>query len=221
MKLSISFFIYPKRIFLYLCFFISIIITVDVKAQQILVCDAISRFPVRDVEVCVDGQFIGKTIYLGTVTLPKQFKQASFKAKGYSSEKLTREEVLRDTVFLFPSKHSLNEVVVIGKHKLNIDSLSRNMSKKELYDYGYIKSSGVGSFDFATVLDRRLNRDREHVQQDKEIIKKLNGKNIIEQIYTEEIEKKRVLDAAFERRKIPKDNISTYSFTTKPQNKNK
>lgn len=34
------------------------------KAQKILVCDAVSRFPVRDVEVRVDGKLIGKTIYL-------------------------------------------------------------------------------------------------------------------------------------------------------------
>ena len=31
------------------------------KAQKILVCDAVSRFPVRDVEVRVDGKLMGQS----------------------------------------------------------------------------------------------------------------------------------------------------------------
>ena len=177
------------------------------KAQQILVCDAVSRFPVRDAEVRVDGKLIGKTIYLGTISLPDSFKMAHFSAKGYLPEKLKRAEVLCDTVFLFPSKHSLNEVVVIGRYRINADSLSRSMPKRDMKDYGYLPNIG-GGFDFATMFDKRLNRDREHTRQNREIFKKLDGKDAIERAYTEEMEKKRVLEAAIERRKANKKETS-------------
>lgn len=108
------------------------------KAQQILVCDAITRFPIRDVSVAADGKFIGKTIYLGTITLPEGFKSATFKKGGYLPERLTNNEVLRDTVFLFPAKHGLDEVVVTGKARPNIDELNRHTPKRDLKDVGYL-----------------------------------------------------------------------------------
>ncbi len=208
----------PKIIFLRLSLLMLCAVSLNGKAQKILVCDAISSFPVRDVEVRVDGQLVGKTIYLGTITLPDTFKIVSFNTRGYLPESLKREEVLRDTVFLFPSEHSLNEVIVVGKRSLNADKLSRNMPKRDLQDYGYLDASG-GGFDLATIFDKRLNRDREHVRQNREIFKKLDGKDPIEQAYTEEMERKRMLEAAFERRKIPTDTIPSPPTTTQSQQK--
>ena len=87
----------------------------SLQAQEVLVCDGVSHFPIRDVLVIADGKNIGLTTWKGLITLPDTFQTASFKKKGYAPEKLFRSEVLRDTVFLFPAEHYLDEVVVIGK----------------------------------------------------------------------------------------------------------
>ena len=57
--------------------------------------------------VIADGKNIGLTTWKGLITLPDSFQTASFKKKGYAPEKLLRNEVLRDTVFLYPAEHYL------------------------------------------------------------------------------------------------------------------
>ena len=129
-------------------------------AQQVLVCDGATRFPIRDVLVSVDGKSVGQTTWQGRISLPDSFLTASFRKKGYVPETLLKEEVRRDTVFLFPAAHYLDEVVVVGKQTVDLEKRP---------------PSSLGGFDLGIMLDKRYRRDRRHVAQLREIFKKMDG----------------------------------------------
>ena len=145
----------------------------SLQAQEVLVCDGVSHFPIRDVLVIADGKNIGLTTWKGLITLPDTFQTASFKKKGYAPEKLFRSEVLRDTVFLFPAEHYLDEVVVIGKQVVDGRELLKKMPKRDILEKR--SSGGLGGFDLGLILDKRYRRDRRHVRELREIFKKMDG----------------------------------------------
>ena len=145
----------------------------SLQAQEVLVCDGVSHFPIRDVLVIADGKNIGLTTWKGLITLPDSFQTASFKKKGYAPEKLFRSEVLRDTVFLFPAEHYLDEVVVIGKQVVDGRELLKKMPKRDILEKR--PSGGLGGFDLGLILDKRYRRDRRHVRELREIFKKMDG----------------------------------------------
>lgn len=144
-----------------------------IQAQKVLVCDGATRFPIRDVLVSVDGKNVGLTTWQGIINLPDSFQIASFKKKGYAPEKLFRIEVLRDTVFLFPAEHYLDEVVVIGKQVVDGRELLKKMPKRDILEKR--PSGGLGGFDLGLILDKRYRRDRRHVRELREIFKKMDG----------------------------------------------
>ena len=145
----------------------------SLQAQEVLVCDGVSHFPIRDVSVIADGKNIGLTTWKGLITLPDTFQTASFKKKGYAPEKLFRSEVLRDTVFLFPAEHYLDEVVVTGKQIVDGRELLKRMPKRDILEKR--PPSGLGGFDLGLILDKRYRRDRKHVKALREIFKKMDG----------------------------------------------
>lgn len=51
------------------------------NAQQVLVCDGATRFPLRDVETLADDKPVGKTDYLGHIVLPENFSTATFRQR--------------------------------------------------------------------------------------------------------------------------------------------
>ena len=145
----------------------------SLQAQKVLVCDGATRFPIRDVLVSVDGKNVGLTTWQGIINLPDSFQTASFKKKGYAPEKLFRSEVLRDTVFLFPAEHYLDEVVVIGKQVVDGGELLKKMPKRDILEKKPAHS--LQEFDFGLMLDKRLRRDRKHVEKLREVFKKMDG----------------------------------------------
>ena len=145
----------------------------SLRAQKVLVCDGATRFPIRDVLVSVDGKNVGLTTWQGIINLPDSFQTASFKKKGYTPEKLFRSEVLRDTVFLFPAEHYLDEVVVIGKQVVDGRELLKKMPKRDILEKR--PSGGLGGFDLGLILDKRYRRDRRHVEKLREVFKKMDG----------------------------------------------
>ena len=145
----------------------------SLQAQKVLVCDGATRFPIRDVLVSVDGKNVGLTTWQGIINLPDSFQTATFKKKGYASEKLLRSEVLRDTVFLFPAEHYLDEVVVIGKQVVDGRELLKKMPKRDILEKR--SSGGLGGFDLGLILDKRYRRDRRHVRVLRDIFKKMDG----------------------------------------------
>ena len=145
----------------------------SLQAQKVLVCDGETRFPIRDVLVSVDGKNVGLTTWQGIINLPDSFQTATFIKKGYAPEKLFRSEVLRDTVFLFPAEHYLDEVVVIGKQVVDGRELLKKMPKRDILEKR--SSGGLGGFDLGLMLDKRYRRDRKHVRELREIFKKMDG----------------------------------------------
>lgn len=145
----------------------------SVQAQKVLVCDGATHFPIRDVLVSVDGKNVGLTTWEGYINLPDSFQTATFKKKGYAPEKLLRDEVLRDTVFLFPAEHYLDEVVVIGKQVVDGRELLKKMPKRDILEKKPAHS--LQEFDFGLMLDKRLRRDRKHVEKLREVFKKMDG----------------------------------------------
>ncbi|QUB75799.1 MULTISPECIES: hypothetical protein [Prevotella] len=145
----------------------------SVQAQKVLVCDGATRFPIRDVLVNADGKNVGLTTWQGIINLPDSFQTATFKKKGYAPEKLLRDEVLRDTVFLFPAEHYLDEVVVIGKQVVDGRELLKKMPKRDILEKKPAHS--LLEFDVGLMLDKRLRRDRQHVEKLREVFKKMDG----------------------------------------------
>ena len=145
----------------------------SLRAQKVLVCDGATRFPIRDVLVSVDGKNVGLTTWQGFINLPDSFQTATFKKKGYAPEKLFRSEVLRDTVFLFPAEHYLDEVVVIGKQVIDGRELLKKMPKRDILEKKPAHS--LLEFDVGLMLDKRLRRDRKHVEKLREVFKKMDG----------------------------------------------
>ncbi|GAB6983287.1 hypothetical protein JCM15908A_16620 [Prevotella dentasini JCM 15908] len=144
-----------------------------VRAQQVLVCDGATRFPLRDVQTFIDNRLIGKTTYQGLIAIPDSFSTATFQRKGFLSEKLTREEVLRDTVFLYPAEHYLDEVIVYGRHIINGKKTLEKMPKRDILEEQPPHS--MGEFDLGILLDKRFRRDKEHVEKLREIFRKMDG----------------------------------------------
>ena len=142
-------------------------------AQQVLVCDGATHFPIRDVLVSVDGKSVGQTTWQGRISLPDSFLTARFRKKGYVPETLLKEEVRRDTVFLFPAAHYLDEVVVVGKQTVDGCGLLKKMPKRDILEKR--PPSSLGGFDLGIMLDKRYRRDRRHVAQLREIFKKMDG----------------------------------------------
>ena len=145
----------------------------SLQAQKVLVCDGATRFPIRDVLVRADGKNVGLTTWQGIINLPDSFQTATFKKKGYAPEKLLRDEVLRDTVFLFPAEHYLDEVVVIGKQVVDGRELLKKMPKRDILEKKPAHS--LLEFDVGLMLDKRLRRDRQHVEKLREVFKKMDG----------------------------------------------
>lgn len=177
----------------------------DIHAQQCLICDAITRIPIRDVVVLADGKDVGKTTYKGIILLPEGFTKATFSKRDYRTETLYNKEVLRDTVFLFPVENSIDEVTVWGKHLVNANSLRKNIP----YTAPDHKAPhGALEFDFASMLDRRKARDMKQLEKLRESFRKMDivGDPILN-AYHETLNET-------DRKEIKKDSLNNHSGTT-------
>lgn len=132
------------------------------QAQECVVSDLTTRVPIRDVTITVDSIIIRHTTWRGTCQLPDSFHLASFVKKGYMKETLTQEEVRRDTVFLVPEEHQLDEVVVWGRHLINLDSLRSNIPQR---DPLYKAPHQPLAFDLSKMLDFRHQRDMKQLEK--------------------------------------------------------
>lgn len=141
----------------------------SVQAQDCVVSDLFTRIPIRDVKVTVDSVFIGNTTWRGTCSLPALFRRASFEKKGYMRETLTQEEVRRDTIFLIPEAHQIEEVTIWGRRMINADSLRKGIPWK---DRLHVAPHSPLEFDFAKMLDRRYRRDMKQLENMRNLFKK-------------------------------------------------
>lgn len=153
-----------------LAFFVICILLLyrSAHAQECVVSDLITRVPIRDVKVTVDSIVIGHTTWRGTCQLPRSFHTASFEKRGYMKETLTEAEVRRDTVFLVPAEHSIDEVTVWGHHVVNADSLRKNIPWK---DHLYEPPHSRLEFNFAKMIDRRYRRDMKQLRKMRQLFR--------------------------------------------------
>ena len=158
-----------------LSLFVFIMHVTIVYAQQVQVCDGVSSLPIRDVLIAVNGKHFGKTDYRGIINLPVAYETATFSKTKYHTEILTQTEVQKDTVFLFPEKQSLGEVVVWGKHTVNGRELLKQMPKRDILEAA--PKHDIREFDIGLMLDKRLRRDKEHVKKQRGIFQKFDGIN--------------------------------------------
>lgn len=96
--------------------FLFLLLCMTVSAQKkVVVMSYESRLPLRDVYIRVDGaKELLRTTYQGIAELPDTFCQATFNNVDYLQAVLNFDEV-KDSVWLLPKAHTLDEVVVIGK----------------------------------------------------------------------------------------------------------
>ena len=139
------------------------------RPREVLVCDGVSHFPIRDVLVIADGKNIGLTTWKASSPY-RYLPNSQLQKKGYAPEKLLRNEVLRDTVFLYPAEHYLDEVIVTGKQIVDGRELLKRMPKRDILEKKPAHS--LLEFDVGLMLDKRLRRDRKHVEKLREVSRK-------------------------------------------------
>ena len=87
------------------------------------------------------------------------------------TEKLTKQELKKDTLFLFPVEHSLDEITIWGKQTVNADSLRKNIP---YLAPDHKAPHGVMEFDFAKMLDARKRRDMKQLKKLRSSFRKMD-----------------------------------------------
>ena len=95
--------------------------------------------------------------------LTRYLPNSQLQKEGYAPEKLLRNEVLRDTVFLYPAEHYLDEVIVTGKQIVDGRELLKRMPKRDILEKKPAHS--FQEFDFGL----------KHVEKLREVFKKMDG----------------------------------------------
>ncbi|MBO4660770.1 MAG: hypothetical protein J5610_04870 [Prevotella sp.] len=150
---------------------LALLCCIDVAAQrQLTVLSSETYMPLKDVTVRVDS-LIMKTDYLGRVPVPEYFDSIQFSHVEYSPEKLSFREV-GDTMYLFPSRYVLKEVVVLG---ISPD-MRKSMDKARERRLKEPTSFNPLSFDLGRLLDRRGRRDRKQMQRLQDAFRKFDMK---------------------------------------------
>lgn len=126
--------------------------------------------PLSGVTVKVDS-LLKKTDKRGHVDISERFDSISFSHLEYSFEKLRQPE-LTDTMYLFPKKYALKEVVVTGVGP----DLRKSIEKDRERWLSGPHTTQLLTFDFANILDRRGRHDRKQLKRIREILRKFDEK---------------------------------------------
>lgn len=146
----------------------------DRPVRKFVVADMETRVPIRKVVVATKDGYRDSTNYRGVVHIPTDFDTLMVYKAGYLTAKLTMKEVA-DTTYLIPSGSSLREVVVWGKD--GSQSINEKMADgfaRAIQQGAAEAPSGVASFDFANMLDKRGRRDRKHLKKVRAAFKKMD-----------------------------------------------
>ncbi|WP_311589212.1 hypothetical protein [Prevotella disiens] len=152
---------------------LALMVAIVANAQEVQVCDATTKLPIRNVQVKIDDKPFGKTDFRGIILLPDTFKTATFTHKSYHQETLFCKELKSDTLFLFNEKHYLDEVVIMGKHRIDGRALLKTMPERDILEKA--PPHELGGFDLGLMLDKRLKRDKKHVEKLRKIFKQMDG----------------------------------------------
>lgn len=152
---------FMKRRYIY--FFLLLVPCIGCHAQKtVIVFDMDTRRPVGDVKVYVNPAGLTVTDRNGRFVVNASCHSVTLSHVNYESRSMYKSE-LRDTVWLMPRMHTLDEVVITAmgpKIRLDINKLSKEAS--------FIGNRGSGvcaSFDFFSAFDksqkRKSGKDRE------------------------------------------------------------
>lgn len=142
--------------------------------RQILLLDGETHTPIKEVSVKTGKDTVYVSNEKGLVTLSLPFDTIRFSHVMYLSEMLYRQE-LRDTMYLFPKKHMLPEVVV-SELPPEVKSMISGWVAQAAQEGAMNAPQGIASFDFASMLDRRKRRDKKHLKKAKEILEQWDKK---------------------------------------------
>lgn len=138
--------------------------------RKIVVVSIETLLPIKGVSVRCDRAPAVITDRMGEAVIRQVFDSISFSHVEFASERLAYSE-LADTMFLFPLRYSLDEVVVTGIGPDLRRQLNR-MHENQIYARPV---SGL-TFNFGLILDRRTRRDRKHWQKAQEVLRKWDDK---------------------------------------------
>ena len=92
--------------------------SMDMAAQrQLVVVNAETKVPVRDVQVSVDNGPETKTAWDGLTLVPDSFERVHFVHPGYERRYVLKSELRSDTVCLLPNLNAAGEVVIWGHRR--------------------------------------------------------------------------------------------------------
>ena len=101
-------------------FFISLLlfVTMAVSAQRkMVVVDAETKVPVRDVNVYTPEGLDTLTAWDGTFAVPDSFSRLNFRHPHFEQRYILTSELRGDTVWLLPVSNALGEVVIWGHRR--------------------------------------------------------------------------------------------------------
>lgn len=142
--------------------------------REILFLDSDTRQPIAGVSVNTDEGETATSDKRGIATLSIPFDTVRFSHLKYSPEMLLKAEV-PDTMLLIPTVHLLPEVSVVELAP-EIKMQIKGWVAQAAAEGAAMAPSGIASFDFANMIDRRRRRDRKHLEKAKEVLEKWDKK---------------------------------------------
>ena len=85
--------------------------------RSLVVVNAETKVPVRDVQVSVDNGPETKTAWDGVMLVPDSFERVHFVHPGYERRYVVKSELRSDTVCLLPNLNAAGEVVIWGHRR--------------------------------------------------------------------------------------------------------
>lgn len=90
------------------------------RAQRKLVVASLeSKTPQRDVQVRIDNGPEIRTPWNGQIEVPDSFRRIDFCHPKFQRRYVLRDELKSDTVFLIPTLHAIDEVVILGERRFD------------------------------------------------------------------------------------------------------
>ena len=84
-----------------------------------IVVDAETKVPVRDVKIHTNNNQQTTTAWDGHFALPDSFSRINFQHPHYEQRYILKSEIQGDTVWLLPKGNALGEVVIWGEHRFD------------------------------------------------------------------------------------------------------
>lgn len=87
--------------------------------RQMVVVNAESKVPVRDVIVSADDGKVFRTSWDGLFEMSDSVQRLDFRHPDFEHRYVLRAEVRGDTIFLIPNTNALREVVIYGERRFD------------------------------------------------------------------------------------------------------